>query len=556
MKQLKKYQYVLFVMAATVSSASYAEIYATVSKNQVAENELFQLQIVTDQQASSEDLNFDVLNRDFSVSRPSFGTSLNIINGKRSSKCQWTVTIAATTSGIVRIPSFTLNGEKTQPIAIQVVKDQAAPQTNDLVQIHTQFDKTSLYPNESTLMHVRLEIYANTRRLQNPQIKPPKADGVDLQSASEPDQKTEIINGVSTTVISQDFRITATQPGQFKVTEPQFNSSMYYNDMHGNTRVMPLKTNAHTYTITVQEKPSQYIGTWLPTSKLTLTDQWQDGDGKTIHSDPIALKVGDSITRLVTLEVNGVTQERIPNFTLRYPDSLRVYKEKPKYKNLGNGDLKITLKQVIIPSQAGTYNLPGLTVNWWDTVNQKQRKSLILGKQLRVTGNLAGTTIQSAEKNTKPAQSQRTAPISPAISPKPTQVRDSGIWPYLTGLFALLWILTAGVFGYTMQKKRSSKAQISSLRYSPQNQTTVQALIQAINNHDGILMNQYYKEWLEVIDIDEEERTLLDSSIKQMQASLYAKGATPFDNKSLIKLIQRINKKKRRVKKEHKLPSL
>ncbi|MEI8630961.1 BatD family protein [Vibrio sp. PP-XX7] len=155
-----------------ISLTSHAATYATVSKNKVTRNELFRLQIITDQKASSDDLDLTTLNKDFYVDRPSFGTSVNIINGSRSVHSQWDVSIAATRSGIVTIPSFTINGQKTQPIAIQVGNDATLPRDHDIVEIDSTLDKSTLYPNESTLFHFKLLFKTDPSYLQDSEIIP------------------------------------------------------------------------------------------------------------------------------------------------------------------------------------------------------------------------------------------------------------------------------------------------------------------------------------------------------------------------------------------------
>ena len=51
--------------------------YASVSKNKVVKNEVFQLRIVSDQKASADDIDFSVLSNDFFLGQPSFGSSRN-----------------------------------------------------------------------------------------------------------------------------------------------------------------------------------------------------------------------------------------------------------------------------------------------------------------------------------------------------------------------------------------------------------------------------------------------------------------------------------------------
>lgn len=153
--------------ALLATPASFAQIYATVSKNRLTQNELFQLRIVSDKKVSGNQLDLSVLDNDFQIlGRPSFGTSLNIINGTRTTRSEWNINIAAKHTGVITLPAFTIDGESSQPIALQVVKDATLPNNQDLVSITTHFDELTLYPKQSTIMHVELVIKADARGLQ------------------------------------------------------------------------------------------------------------------------------------------------------------------------------------------------------------------------------------------------------------------------------------------------------------------------------------------------------------------------------------------------------
>ena len=82
---------------------------AIVSKNKVAKNEIFQLRVVIDKKVASDAIDFSQLEKDFYVSRPSFGSSVNIINGNRTTRSEWNLTLAAQSLGVVSIPSFTFD---------------------------------------------------------------------------------------------------------------------------------------------------------------------------------------------------------------------------------------------------------------------------------------------------------------------------------------------------------------------------------------------------------------------------------------------------------------
>lgn len=520
-------------------SAHAATVYASVSKNKVVKNEVFQLTVVSDQKASGDDLDFRALDQDFFMSRPSFSSSMNIINGSRSNRSEWTVSLAANRLGVVTIPSFELHGAKTQPIAIQVTQDEQAPSSDDLVEVRSQLSRSTLYPNESALLKARLIIKADPRRLQDPKIAPPTIDGMELKAASEPNQYQTVMDGIQVTIVDQDFRITASQAGDFTLTEPSLQGALIYGSSYnGGTRILPLKTTPKTYTIHVEPKPADYQGTWLPTSQLTLREQWLDSQGKPISGNRYATKVGDSITREVTVQVTGLTQEQLPNIHLTYPDSVRVYDEKPQFATLDNGDVTMTLKQVLIPRQTGDITLPKVAMQWWDTVTKAQKTASADGLTLNVAAGEPSTVTASTPLPAAPAQVQTVT------------VNDAGFWPYLTALFALLWLLTLGL----AWRWKSSSNVMQQAPVSPADLSAYAQLQQALKNDDGIAISRALTVWMQQVTLTDAETAQLTLALHELNQARYSAQPSTYRSGELKRVVKAIEQQQLKRKKQVKSP--
>ncbi|WJG23422.1 BatD family protein [Vibrio furnissii] len=520
-------------------SAHAATVYASVSKNKVVKNEVFQLTVVSDQKASGDDLDFRALDQDFFMSRPSFSSSMNIINGSRSNRSEWTVSLAANRLGVVTIPSFELHGAKTQPIAIQVTQDEQAPSSDDLVEVRSQLSRSTLYPNESALFKARLIIKADPRRLQDPKIAPPTIDGMELKAASEPNQYQTVMDGIQVTIVDQDFRITASQAGDFTLTEPSLQGALIYGSSYnGGTRILPLKTTPKTYTIHVEPKPADYQGTWLPTSQLTLREQWLDSQGKPISGSRYATKVGDSITREVTVQVTGLTQEQLPNIHLTYPDSVRVYDEKPQFATLDNGDVTMTLKQVLIPRQTGDITLPKVAMQWWDTVTKAQKTASADGLTLSVAAGEPSTVTASTPLPAAPAQVQTVT------------VNDAGFWPYLTALFALLWLLTLGL----AWRWKSSPNVTQQAPVSPADLSAYAQLQQALKSDDGIAISRALTVWMQQVTLTDAETAQLTLALHELNQARYSAQPSTYRSGELKRVVKAIEQQQLKRKKQVKSP--
>lgn len=530
----------LIVLLSTLSlSVHAASFYAAVSKNKVAKNEVFQLRVISDQKVAADAINFQVLERDFLTSRPSFASSVNVVNGQRSNRSEWNISLAVNRLGVVTIPSFTLNGQQTQPIAIQVTADGQAPQTDELIELHSTLSRQALYPNESVLLHTRLIIKADLRRLQNPQITPPTIEGMELNSASEAKQYQTVFEGMEVTVLEQDFRLTAQQAGHFTLTEPKFQGSLVYSHpLDGSTRLIPINTTPKTYSLTVEEKPADYQGVWLPTSQLSLTEQWLDSQGSKIESPSFSTTVGDAISREITLQVTGLTAEQLPHIALSYPDSISVYEEKPQLTTLENGDVVMKVTQVLIPRRSGETKLPDITLNWWDTLNRKQQTAHSAGLILSVTASDTDTDTQLTP----------VTPDSPVVSSS-VVVTDAGFWPYLTALFALLWLITA-LIAWRLGR---SQPQVAT-EVTPQEQNAWQQLQHAITSQDGIAISHALKRWMDGLYLSQEEQSQLEQALNTLNSQLYSASAQSANYHELQKLIKQIQRRQATGQGQHSYP--
>ncbi|MGF1843875.1 BatD family protein [Vibrio clamense] len=525
---------VLFSLVLGLSSIAHAEsLVASVSKNRVAKDEVFQLKIVADHKLSSENINFTSLESDFYLGRPSFGSAINIINGDRSVRSEWTVSLAALKLGTLTIPSFSVGGVSTQPIVIQSSIDTSAPSQNDMVEFQTQLEKNELYPNESTRFHARLIIKADPRRLQNPQIIQPKATGVRIEAIGDSKQYQSVIDGMEVTIVDQSYHITADDNGHTNATllGPSLKGAVVYGgNRNGSTRLIQLNTKADSYTIKVLAKPDNYRGFWLPTPSLTLKQTWQDESGKNL--DPASnfdTKVGESLTRTISLTVDGLSETQLPNLNVTYPDSLRVYDEKPQFDITDQGQTVMTVKQVLIPKSTGSVTLPSVKIPWWNTQLKQQETANIDGLTLEVKpGNETALTLPSAPTKAVPVETQTITVI------------DAGIWPYLTYMFATLWLITVLIaIKFWRTKPKNVGTQASKAEIAPQDL----GLLQTIDAGDPIRIQQAVSSWMySQVNLDTDVRHAMENELQRMHESHYGETRSQWSNKSLLKLIKKAMK--------------
>ncbi|KHA62378.1 BatD [Vibrio variabilis] len=513
-------------LALVSAPSSAANIWVTVSKNKVVKNEVFQLRIVVDEKVDSDEIDFSVLEQDFYVGRPSFGTSLNIINGSRTTRSEWNVSLAAQRLGITRIPSFSVEGAQSDPIAIEVNMDSEAPKASDLVELQNTLNKQTLYPSESALLKTRLIIKADPRRLQNPSVLPPKGEGLTLDAIGEPNQYQSVLDGVEVTVLDQNYRITADKPGDFVLSGIGFAGSVIVGDSRsGTTKLVSANTEPKTFTLKVHAIPESFQGHWLPASQLSMTQRWMDSEGNDLTSAALDTTVGDSISREITLDIQGLSSERFPDIKVNYPSSVRVYQEKPQFSDLGDDVTRMTVKQVLIPQQQGSIDLNAIQLNWWDSQ-----------KEAAATANIEGITL-----NVGPGEQINTGePVllnTPQVAQETVTIVDRGYWPHATALFASLWLMTLAWLLKLKQAPRQAQGT------SPKAQSSLDSLMDAIKAQDLVQVGYRFNLWWSEIQIqDDDLKRQIDLELAAMNQSQYSSSSVTWDSRQLVKLIKKVAK--------------
>ncbi len=523
-------------------SALAANAVASVSQNSVTKDEVFLLRVTTDEKVSSDALDLTALQQDFYVGTPSFGSSMRIINGSRSVSSEWNITLAPLRLGQIQIPSFDIEGAKTKPITINVAVNKAAPTQHDMAEFQLNLSKNSLYPQETAELDVKLIIKADPRRLQDPIIAPPSSSGLDVEPIGESKQFQDVLNGKEVTVVQQSFRISSQKAGQFKLNGPKLTGAVVYSTNNSSTtRLFQLDTPVETLDVTVKDVPKGYKGEWLPTSNFKLIQQWSDSQGneltgnKGLEGDKqaIEMEAGDSLTRTITMTASNLTQHQLPKLNITYPKSVRVYEEKPQFGTTQSGDAVVVYKQVLIPKEAGNMSLPDVSQAWFNTDAQSEQTSKAQGLELTVT---ASDRVVSSAPPVASAPLQQTAPTV-------INVDNPGFWPYLTALFAALWLISSAMAFYFWSRRGVT----TKPTYTVERQSdTAEALIEALRTKDGVMTRTLYEQWKsENTDLSDETLQAVEAELTKLNQSLYGEAGSPAQTWSPELAIKAVKKPKR-----------
>ncbi len=537
---LKRKTALLLLTFLTAPYTWAATAIATVSTNEVTLDEPFQLQILIDESLSNSDLNISALDEDFLYSQPSVSSSTSIINGKATRETSWLLTLVAKKEGTFTIPAFNLKGNKTAPIQIEVSASTTQKNNVQNIQVKGNLNTDEGYIGESFIYSLTMMIGS---RVDNPHLHPPQGEGLIIEQLGEDVRSENIINGRHYIVINRQYSVTPTQSGQLTIEGGVLTGTELRASRWNNVLKVPFERTSSPLSLNIKPKPENYQGFWLPTPSLKLTQRFEN---ENIDANK-SLKVGEPINRELTLSIKNIAQSAMPDLNITYPDTVRVYSDKPVYSMDGSHRI-MTIKQVIIPREAGTIELPPISINWFNTKTEQEEVSSLDGLVL---------DVKAAETSSPLVDNQHI--LLPDLQTKTQIIKevDAGFWPMLSAFFAALWLITLGFY---FQQKKSTKPLAK--KQAEKTDENLSLLIQAVKEKEFVAVSTYYRLW-DKSSLSAELKEEIDLEINAMMASRYSEQSSSitsepntWQNAHLITLLTQASKNAAQIKTTSSLKNL
>jgi hypothetical protein len=353
--------------------------------------------------------------------------------------------------------------------------------------------------------------------LQNPSLSDPIASGLDIAAIGEPKQYQAVLDGVEVLIVDQSYRVTAKQSGEYTIVAPTLRGGVLYSNQRGSsTKILSLDAKAPEVILSVLPIPEDYNGIWLPTPSLKAAQTWMLDNGESITSDSVSIRTGNALTRTLSITAEGASAEQMPELTIRNPDAFRVYPEKPSFTDSGDGSVTMTLKQVLIAKSPQIVTLPSVDIQWWDTKSKQAATTTLSGLDVEITPSEDSFAV---------------SPTSSTPPPPSVVIHDSGIWPWLTALFAALWLAFMGLW---MKETRRSALPLAST-HKPQ--TSISKLIQAVKTGDAIAAHAQFEQLCKEARFTQASILAVKQELNAMGKSALGQQSTDWDNRRLLTLI-------------------
>ncbi len=461
----------LLVMIFTTPLLQAATLQATVDRNPISENETLQLTLTLRDYDGPIDPDLTILEGLFDILGSQQSSQVSIINGRMDSVKQLHITLAPKQAGSIIIPALEVGNLQSQPITLQVV-EASSPQAEQVreLALEVSVDNRTPYLQQQVILTVRL---LHTINLAEGVLPAPEIAGVEIYKLGDDKQYQTVQDGRRVGVIERRYALLPQQSGKIEIPSILFSGRSQARSMGSFGGLFnqgrAIQTRSKPLTLQVKPQPQRDSGIhWLPATELTLQEQWSPSQ--------TPFRVGEPITRTLTLQAHGLSASQLPELTLEPQAGFKIYPDQPQLETHTSPQGVIGTrveKYALVPIKEGALTLPAITLTWWNSKSERLEVARLPEKRVQVLpAQQAINTITT--QPFKPAPSE-TAPATPVT----TQMQSLWPWQLATALLAFAWLTTL----WLGRRQRPQPKQSSGPNPAPTPKTNLKAIARACDSN-------------------------------------------------------------------------
>jgi len=423
-----------------------SQLSSTVDRTEISEDESLTLRVRYDGNTNGQP-DFSALSQDFEILSQQQSNQIRTINGRVEAFTEWSMMITPRTTGVLQIPSFEFDGERSAAVKINVTESAPLPAgKKDVVFLETVVDHTTTYVQEQITVTYRFFYSVNVEALDRPDLA---LDDVVIEPLDDTSYQRKI-NGTPYNVAEFNYALFPQTSGPITIPSMRWTAKINYSprrsmfDLHGGRyEIKRLQTDQ--ILLNVRAKPDSFPSgaTWLPSPDVTLEDKW--------NKDPGKFKVGEPITRTLTLRASGLMSSQLPKLLPEVADErLKFYPDQPAHfeEKTAQGITATRTETVaVVVSEGGEIVIPKVRIPWWDTKKDELRYAEIPERRVVVAASEAMKKAQAAREQALAQGDTSSLPTAAQPAVSHDTIPQWLVWlSVLAGLLALvflsLWIYT------------------------------------------------------------------------------------------------------------------
>lgn len=475
---------IAFVSVFFIILSGHTAPQMSLSANQITYGERLEVSF-SDNKPIQEAPDMSVLQKDFIIRGQQQLANTSIINGTKTEEYQLILSLFPRQTGTFQIGPFQWHGQ-TLPAQKIVVRENGAPSTStvqvtDLTQQDTQqktvenriFKVEALIPNENiytgeTVLYT-VRLFENSG-LSQAQIQTPPSSQYTLAAIENGDKMAQTTyQNQPVRFYERQFLLTPQETGKITIlpagvlglvpdkTKQKLPSRSLFPDVFGHDAFFEaafgptykeVYQQSNALHLTVHGKPTDWNGWWLPSSKVTLTEQYKL---------PAQLGIGTAIERQVKLQALGIESHKLPLLVQPANNHIKSYANPDKRSNMITSEGIVGTEEItfiIVPSVTGEIRIPAIQVVWFNT-HTKQQEITELPERIFYIPTVANNSITAQPNN--PSQSEQ---INAPTKEEPNTIVSSDIPNnmiqsiYLWGGGVIIFITGMGLYFLSKIKQR------------------------------------------------------------------------------------------------------
>lgn len=475
----------LALVGFVISSATLAAgLQASLDRTHIIEGETVMLRLSQPgHQGVAPDLS--PLEQDFEILDRSQSTRTQIINGYMTTAHEWQLILAPKRAGNLQVPAIQAGQLQSPALALTVTPAQEVAQTGAHLPVALEVDASPLTPYVQGKLIYKTRLWVSVPMTRT-NLGDPEGHGLVIEPLGDFNRRKLRRGGKEYLVVERSYAIFPQQSGPLEIKGPVFTGELAQTDKKRRSgslfgsrdpfaRIDQLlgggslaQRNRMFYmrgrdiSIDVQPQPAGSSRPWLPADAVTLEEGWSLNLGQA--------RVGEPLTRSVTLNARGVTGTQLPDLTFESVPGVAIYQDKSQVNTrvTGSGLLaRKVFKAAYVPSWAGRHELPEIKLPWWDTQTNQQRIATIPARSIEVLP-AAGSVAQTPQTPHQQVPQPTASSTGPVMEGQPMnestadersgpmwqdraldrlhsigeRITGAGYWPWLAALFAFAWLIT------------------------------------------------------------------------------------------------------------------
>lgn len=414
------------------AGARAQELKSSLERNPIHAGESVRLVLELDRAAGGLKPDLSPLDKDFQILQTSANTQIEFVQGLQSAITRWVIELTPKREGMLAVPPISVGQFQSAELSLEVLAPRQPGETgNREIFLEAEISPDPAYVQAQMRYVVRL---LRSVDVVDGTLTEPSATNAMLRRLGRDISYTTTRDGQSYRVLERRYALFPQTSGELVISPVEFEGEVVDPGQAGTglsrlfARGKRVRLRTPVVRATALSPPSIYPGSiWLPAKNLQLAEEWS--------RDPDTLRAGEPVTRTLRLQAVGLSAEQLPEVSAPATEGVKEYGDQPITRTTTDTDWVHGVREqriAIVPGNEGTYTLPEIRVDWWDTQRNAPRQATIPARIIRVAAGSQASTAAVVDGDAAATTMQ--------AAPAPWQ-RPS-LWQGLCALLAVLWLVT------------------------------------------------------------------------------------------------------------------